>query len=652
MLPLLVLLQAGVAAGVPTTTVVRWGFFPTHAAIRLAVLEPPPQAVRWAAQLHDGGAAAPSPLPPLAQHGGAMATISPVGVVWQLDANTVQDCGNYSLWLQLFDSANSTLFAFTDSFSRSRRPWEGLGLGRDDILIPPFTAIKVQHTTGAVQVQVVGRTYGLTPAGLWSQVAIAPPVSPPRAGPNPAPVEILAAPMSLVAVDAAGVEYAAIAPRIPTVVHATATSANLSASWNAGPVSGTTTAVYDYDGCVKLTLTIEPTSHPVTHLTIRVPLKNAEAPLYNTVTDWLRIHHSGTLPRGEGEVYNTSATPRFALPGPFVPYIWLGSAPNGIAVFGDNDNDWLSAEPAYSVVRNASILTLEVHLITRPRGIVLTRRREIVLGMMASPAKPQPTEPVSSPRAWWPDDAGARRSPETVSAGLVAASIYWGTASDYTGYYPFAHNYSIFHALASMRGTGQYDVPNFFSSWVQLFVKDCAQHRAKCPSCPNASSCHQDPTGNWLNRFGSVADAFVRVQWAYTAAATSSHYHVYPYTNPQSILWDEDTEQFMDEWTAYDLADPRWVKPLESSTSVYGAPDGGFRRGTTLAQTRGNASQGVWLESDYYRDPVSSYVDMILYYQRKMLTWADGVYLPSPSNTSTHLPVQSVFNLDWDLPYE
>lgn len=31
-----------------------------------------------------------------------------------------------------------------------------------------------------------------------------------------------------------------------------------------------------------------------------------------------------------------------------------------------------------------------------------------------------------------------------------------------------------------------------------------------------------------------------------------------PYTNPQSVIWDEATENFMDEWTEFDVADPRY----------------------------------------------------------------------------------------------
>ena len=66
-------------------------------------------------------------------------------------------------------------------------------------------------------------------------------------------------------------------------------------------------------------------------------------------------------------------------------------------------------------------------------------------------------------------------------------------------------------------------------------------------------------------------------------AQTVANHYVVPYTNPQSIQWDADTETFMDvrcpsdsdvpcatsadcerfgcceqEWTMFDIADPRW----------------------------------------------------------------------------------------------
>ena len=32
--------------------------------------------------------------------------------------------------------------------------------------------------------------------------------------------------------------------------------------------------------------------------------------------------------------------------------------------------------------------------------------------------------------------------------------------------------------------------------------------------------------------------------------ADMAYNYITPYTNPQSVVWDEDTENFMDEWCA------------------------------------------------------------------------------------------------------
>jgi len=112
----------------------------------------------------------------------------------------------------------------------------------------------------------------------------------------------------------------------------------------------------------------------------------------------------------------------------------------------------------------------------------------------------------------------------------------------------------------------------------------------------------------------------------------------------------------MDEWSAYDIADPRWLHPLDVTQHVYGSPDGGFRRTklqvvrhvtipwaaytymihmyishlcsnatNLLKQVHENAALGIWQASEYYRDPVKSYVDQALFYQSRMMTWANGI---------------------------
>ena len=99
----------------------------------------------------------------------------------------------------------------------------------------------------------------------------------------------------------------------------------------------------------------------------------------------------------------------------------------------------ISAEPAYSLERNSANKTLTVvaHLISpnAPRakaGATWDKARTITLGMMAAPAKPQPSNPASSARRWWPATAGSKDprpafKDDLVTAELVGNSMYWGT---------------------------------------------------------------------------------------------------------------------------------------------------------------------------------------------------------------------------------
>ena len=53
-------------------------------------------------------------------------------------------------------------------------------------------------------------------------------------------------------------------------------------------------------------LALLPSKTPIDELTLRIPLKIAEAPFMHAVTDLLRFHYAGRIPAGEGEVYNTT----------------------------------------------------------------------------------------------------------------------------------------------------------------------------------------------------------------------------------------------------------------------------------------------------------------------------------------------------------
>jgi hypothetical protein len=266
----------------------RWAFLPTYNTLRFAFLLPPASATQWQATLSCSSNGRPAAIAQTS--GNTTATIAPVGQVWRVPPGLVQPGVQYSLRLRLADAANRTINESVGVFARAPRPWEGLQLGRDQVVIPPFTPIVTANGSKhcceirdaaccTARVSVVGRNYSVSSAGLWEQVSIAREAL--------GPVRILAAPVTLVAV-AGGVEHSAAGLTPSTVSTSSDTAAVTVAEWQAGPLTGTTTASYDYDGCVKLTISVEPTPTPIQELVLRVPLKDEEAPLFHTVTDYLR----------------------------------------------------------------------------------------------------------------------------------------------------------------------------------------------------------------------------------------------------------------------------------------------------------------------------------------------------------------------------
>ena len=67
---------------------------------------------------------------------------------------------------------------------------------------------------------------------------------------------------------------------------------------------------YEVDGCARVAMRLDACDAPVRALALKIPLVESEAPFMQVITDELRIHYSGVVPPGTGEVYNTKAAPR------------------------------------------------------------------------------------------------------------------------------------------------------------------------------------------------------------------------------------------------------------------------------------------------------------------------------------------------------
>ncbi len=116
----------------------------------------------------------------------------------------------------------------------------------------------------------------------------------------------------------------------------------------------------------------------------------------HAIGDGLRNNYSGATPAGQGVVWDGTKAARSARwRNAFVPYIWLGAAERGLAVFAENDRGWItekarSKTPIQELIREDGRLILRAYLINRPA--VLTEPRTLTVGLQASPTKPMPED--------------------------------------------------------------------------------------------------------------------------------------------------------------------------------------------------------------------------------------------------------------------
>jgi hypothetical protein len=319
-------------------------------------------------------------------------------------------------------------------------PWEDNQLGLTTEIYPPFEPIAVTDDT----VGVVMRRYKLGGLGLWDSVQ--------AKGNESDFAELLAGPMTVQvsldsdAVDAPGQPLEAAGGFTSTQKHMVVYEG--AAEHDAVRVRTRTTT--EYDGCMKVEMDLLPgrQQRELAALWVEIPLRDELMPLYHTSTTSLRSNPAGRTPEGEGLFWDTRDFPDGEWPTGFRPYIWLGAEERGLCWFADNDKNWVKYvdyktgeyAPAFSLHRNDGVLTLRVHLVQRP--VTLQRRRHIVFGLMATPAKPMPENWRAIGR---PDHAGFY-----FSMGHVH-----GLYDTYASKYPLNYDWTIFDLNYARRSGGE-----------------------------------------------------------------------------------------------------------------------------------------------------------------------------------------------------
>jgi hypothetical protein len=273
-------------------------------------------------------------------------------------------------------------------FERRVFPWENLPTGRSTQVYPPFTPIRLAGRT----LSTVLRDHVLNDQGLLDQVAC-------TSANTGITKTLLSAPMRYVA-RVAGAEAPVQAEPLK-VLSAADHQVITTGAFRAGALHAAFRDTWDYDGCLRVDLTLEPTGgQAVDELTLEIPFDAQAAPLIHANSDRIRAPIAQKLPAGEGVVWDGSKVACDDFLRNFCPYIYLGSPVRGLCWFADNDRNWGwdPATPNMTVLRRKDQVILRVHLINRPT--VIEAPRTITFGLLAAPVKPMLNPDPHNPH-WW-----------------------------------------------------------------------------------------------------------------------------------------------------------------------------------------------------------------------------------------------------------
>jgi len=245
---------------------------------------------------------------------------------------------------------------------REREQWEKNRLGITDKIPPPWTPMTV---TGEA-VGCWGRSYDYEGSLFPRQVA--------SQG-----QDILAGPIALAvtvggqATEVRKADKQTLAPA-PHQVDLNATSA----------VAGLSVRVQshlEYDGCVKVELTLSALDRPVVvdSLELHIPVKPERALYYH----WFEATRDPKLT-------NAGALPAEGLKSHFKPLLWLGDDDRGFCWFSESPKGWAirDRESVLCVERANGACVMRVRMADRP--LVVAGHWKTVFGLMATPVRPMP----------------------------------------------------------------------------------------------------------------------------------------------------------------------------------------------------------------------------------------------------------------------
>ncbi len=389
------------------------------------------------------------------------------------------------------------------TFERTVFEWERKGLGTSRKVYAPFTPIEVSGRT----LRTVMKEYDLNDLGLLDAV---------RTDDQQR--------LGLRDVQAGAMTYRAVingqpaAPAAGTceVITAEQDEAVIKADFALGAMPCSATCKLDYDGMLRVDLTLMPIEGRLDSLDLEIPLRESVATMMHAMSDGLRMPVlTCKVPAGEGEVWNASKLQQANWPPNFCTYIFLGDARRGLCWFAENDRGWSwdAAKPNLWLVRKGGQLLLRVHLVNQP--LELDAPRTLTFGVQAAPAKP------------WLEGWRHRWFSERYS--IIGTDIHWFALGCCASVYPAGKDLQLWETLR--RSTRERLSDAEIEATVQRAVK------------------HFEPYGPKLVDY---VTSLARMNLRRRYGTTSVFYY-----NRASYPQAEEFQTFMDEWCQSDFNDFR-----------------------------------------------------------------------------------------------
>ncbi len=276
--------------------------------------------------------------------------------------------GEYTVTLDASD-ANGKHYTHERTFALRKFPWQGLDIGMDRVIIPPFKPLKVDPSKKEIYALLTGYKLG---GALWDAVY--------AEGEN-----ILAGPVEFL------LNGKLFEPGNIRLVSAEKDRVVYTAEVSQGKVKLELKQEYDYDGFCKVTVKVIPQGKvEVNSFELRIPLKN------DIVKYYVPLDKSGarakgapdlTIPAGEGilemKACNTAK-------GHIEHYFWFGGLYKGISWMMDTDR-YFSLDPkkdAQRLSRKNGTVTYTIDIVNTP--VTWEKPFELVMGFEPTPIKPQP----------------------------------------------------------------------------------------------------------------------------------------------------------------------------------------------------------------------------------------------------------------------